>query len=418
MSVSPNSSLVQHTIELNYANSRRSTAIKWIIVNITIVLFFVFDLSRKCPGHTQALHYAELCAVAALSANVLQHARRLARPAPPPPPPARPARAAREPEPGAPLSPRRAWHTAPPAGSPDAAEPAARAPPDRFIADAAALAAYLREHEERSRAEPAAGGWAGGGATHYALSAATPAAADAAPAARAPHVWRRLHLDPQRLEQWNLNLRLWLHVTILQRLVRELDAADAALAAAGLEARVGGASAERLRAAAAAHAQLQSLPQLLAYLEPFADQRYVVQRIRELAQGGCLSAYRWSGGGGDWDDAKPCDAELLLHLLATYLDAQLPGGARARPFSAAHLSAAPAPPPRGPSALALHRLAARPPHWALALGDELVEPARGRNNLLHALLLFLAAAARADPPALRRLHLGRAGLNMLWIIGR
>ncbi|PZC76192.1 hypothetical protein B5X24_HaOG204872 [Helicoverpa armigera] len=69
MSVSPNSSLVQHTIELNYANSRRSNAIKWIIVNITIVLFFVFDLSRKCPGHTQALHYAELCAVAALSAN-------------------------------------------------------------------------------------------------------------------------------------------------------------------------------------------------------------------------------------------------------------------------------------------------------------------------------------------------------------
>lgn len=143
-----------------------------------------------------------------------------------------------------------------------------------------------RGYSERLRPEPAASSWAtsgGCGAGYYQLSApAAAAGADDAPAAHSPHVWRRLHLDPQRLEQWNLNLRLWLHVTILQRLVREMEAADEALAAAGLEARLGGASVERLRAAAAAAPQsaLQSLPALLAYLEPFADQRYVVQRIR------------------------------------------------------------------------------------------------------------------------------------------
>lgn len=137
-----------------------------------------------------------------------------------------------------------------------------------------------------------------------------------------------------------------------------------------------------------------------------------------MAHGGCLSSYRWNGGGSEWDESKPTDAEVVLHLLATYLDAQLPPAGGARPFSSVHLSAAPAPPPRGPAALALHRLSARPPHFALVLGAETVELARGRNNLLHTLLLFLAAAARHEPPALRRLHLGRAGLNMLWIIGR
>lgn len=42
----------------------------------------------------------------------------------------------------------------------------------------------------------------------------------------------------------------------------------------------------------------------------------------------------------------------------------------------------------------------------------------GRNNLLHCLLVLLAACAAREPPALQRLHLGPAGLNMLWIVGR
>lgn len=160
---------------------------------------------------------------------------------------------------------------------------------------------------------------------------------------------------------------------------------------------------------------LAQLPALVPFLEPFADQRYAVRRIGELAAGGCLSAYRWCAGGASWDESKPTDAELVLHLLAAYLDGQLPGAPGERPFSEAHLSAAPAAPRRP---LAVHLVTRRPPHFALALGGDTLELPAGRNNLLHTLLLFLAAAARQSPPALRRLHLGRAGLNMLWIIGR
>lgn len=254
--------------------------------------------------------------------------------------------------------------------------------------------------------------------TCRAESSALEEGAGAGAGAGAPAAWRRLLLEPARVTEWNQNLRLWLHCTILQRLVREMARVDEALGALGLgEARLGHVGVERLQKLPAA-AALPSLGALLPYLEPFADQRYVVQRIRELAHGGCLSGYRWNGGGSDWDESKPTDAELLLRLLAAYLDGQLPPAPAARPFSSVHLSQAPGSPPRGPHALAIHRTAARPPHYVLALGDETVEVARGRNNLLHTVLLFVAAAARADPPALQRLHLGPAGLNMLWIIGR
>lgn len=86
----------------------------------------------------------------------------------------------------------------------------------------------------------------------------------------------------------------------------------------------------------------------------------------DLSHGGCLSAFRWDGGGRGWSVARPPDAELLLHLLATYLDLVVPGG----DFSARHVSAAPAPPARP---LALHRVARSPPHYALVLGDETIE---------------------------------------------
>lgn len=72
----------------------------------------------------------------------------------------------------------------------------------------------------------------------------------------------------------------------------------------------------------------------------------------------------------------------MLHAFATYLDAQLPGAggagaggaaAGAGAFSARHVSAAPAPPPRGPRALVVHRVARSPPHYVLIRGEETVE---------------------------------------------
>lgn len=405
---------------------------------------------RWCPGEARALRWVEAWCALVLAANVLQHAVRLARlPRATPLPPSPLAARVRGGGEGAPvsaiseqsdstasLSPPRVWRVAD--SSPPPSPPSPRGSPrgeracaaDEFISDARALRHYLRRCAPSDLAEVTRGADVRPSPPpllqHYQLASLDDESSaheetgvgGAGGASRSPPTWRRLLLEPQRLTEWNLNLRLWLHVTILERLVREMERIDGALAALGLgDVRLGHAPLERLQKLPGA-AALSSLGALLPYLEPFADQRYAVQRIRELARGGCLSAYRWNGGGSEWDDGKPTDAELLLQLLAAYLDGQLPPVPGARPFSAAHLSAAPAPPARGPGALVIHRARARPPHYVLVRGDAVVEVARGRNNLLHTVLLFIAVAARSDPPALQRLHLGPAGLNMLWIIGR
>ncbi|KAJ0174395.1 hypothetical protein K1T71_010541 [Dendrolimus kikuchii] len=443
-SSSPNCGSVRRVIDINYANKKRATSFKWMFVNIALLSMFAYDLWRACacacPGGTSGWHYAEAAAAAGALANLALHVRRLLRRAPPAPhsphsprsPPARPRSPLGEDDDAWPAAGALRWRAPP---SPPRSPPSPQSPPsppspssDAFIADAAELAAYLRAHALRPAAEAAASegrAWPPPPASpspppyQLASSEAERGPSEESGAARAPQVWRRLHLDPQRLTQWNLNLRLWLHLTILERLVREMDEVDAALGALGVEGRLGALGVERLRAlcggAAVGAAAAASLRALLPFLEPFADQRYAVQRVRELARDGCLGAYKWAGGGGGWEEGRPSDAELVLHLFATYLDGQAPGGGRA--FSGAHLSAAPASPPRGPRALSVHRATLRPPHYVLVVGEETVEVCAGRNNLLHTLLVLVAALAAHEPPALR-LQLGRAGLNLLWVIGR
>lgn len=448
MSLSPNSSLVRRTIDLNYENKKRANSLKWIAVNGILFAIFIYDLSCKCPGYTSILHYVELGLATVLAANLIQHTlqllpRRAASVAISPTqqkllglsdadldssfviskadissssaikdddawpvdalsissrmqqardtsPPSSPPSPNSPPSPHSPhISPRN--RSSPLTNSPHSPERFAR---DEFISDSRGLADYLRQYEERSRAEETTAtevpAWglqlapAHSPALHYQL--ATEAFRSSEEGGPVPAL-RRLQLDPQRLTQFNLNLRLWIHVTILERLANELDRPDAG----------------------------QGLAPFLAI---HTDQQYLIKRIKELSRGGCMSAYKWDGGSSDWDESRPPDAELVLRLVATYLDTQLPSNGGTKPFTDGHLSVAPNPPPRGPRVLGIHRVTMRPPHYVLVLEEEIVEVCRGRNNMLHTLLMFVAAAARAQPPALRRVHLGRAGLNMLWIIGR
>ncbi|CAH2041908.1 unnamed protein product, partial [Iphiclides podalirius] len=472
MSLSPNSNLVQRTIDLNYAKKKRATSVKWFFINVFFFLLFTYDLTctGPCPGSWAG--YIELMLASLACASALRHGVNLI-----PQQSVPPAQLSRqqlrllgltdadldsslvlseasvrtaaeesgssEAQLSLSLSPRR-WRGAeggaraspsPPASpsAPTAPSAQAQRPPsppsapfappldvfsrDRFIADQHSLSDYLKQYEEQLSAEPAAaleGGPCQRAATQpsYQLSAqdCESSKLEEGSPQGSPQVYWQLDIDPQKLTQWNLNLRLWIHITILERLVREMETVDAALARlAGGEARLGQLGGERLRQLAALPA-LPALRALLPYLEPFADQRYAVRRIRELARAPCLSNYRWNAGGADWDDTQPTDADIILHLFATYLDGQMLQSGNPRPFSSQFLG--------GAGALALRRVSARPPQWALALRGELCGVPRGRANLLHALLLLLAAAARSSPPALGRTHLGPAGLNMLWIIGR
>ncbi|XP_068620363.1 transmembrane protein 209 isoform X2 [Battus philenor] len=448
MCFGPNFDLVQRTIDINYEKRKRAASMKWFLVNAAVFLVFTYDLTCTggCPA--TAARAAELVLAGAACACALRHgARLLVRRAPPP------ARLSRrqlrllglaeadldsslvlsessETEAGGEcvadhelsaadtqlsLSPLRWRGAAPPSPPSPAAPQHARPAPalDRFIADRRSLSDYLQQHEAQQavqqEAQRATGaGCARGPPPTYQLSAvdAEGGKREEGSPQRAPEACWQLDVDPHKLTQWNLNLRLWIHITILERLVEGMAAADAALARlAGGEAQLGRLGGERLRALSGT---IPALGALLPYLEPFADQRYVVRRIRDLARAPCLSSYRWNGGGADWEDSLPTDAEIILHLFATYLDGQMLQSGNPRPFSSQYLG--------GGGELSLQRVSERPPQWAVSARGALGSAAPGRNNLLHALLLLLAAAARRDPPALARTPLGPSGLNMLWIL--
>ncbi|MGH0136347.1 UNVERIFIED_CONTAM: hypothetical protein FKN15_032027 [Acipenser sinensis] len=48
----------------------------------------------------------------------------------------------------------------------------------------------------------------------------------------------------------------------------------------------------------------------------------------DLAHGGCMSSFRWNGGGNlkarKWDTDLPTDSAIIMHVLCTYLDSRLP----------------------------------------------------------------------------------------------
>ena len=72
---------------------------------------------------------------------------------------------------------------------------------------------------------------------------------------------------------------------------------------------------EKLRKACSS--QLTGMSQLSG-LVPFLEraptqQVYLVQRLRQLAQGGALSSFTWDKGSTGWTDQSPSDALVSLH---------------------------------------------------------------------------------------------------------
>lgn len=92
--------------------------------------------------------------------------------------------------------------------------------------------------------------------------------------------------------------------------------------------KIGAVGLERLRKMAENQQFVQSyapmLPLLMPFLDTFNNQEYLVQRIKELAQGSCIGDYRWNSGnshnGQEWGDHLPTDAAVSpLRALFTLL---------------------------------------------------------------------------------------------------
>eukprot|EP00058_Branchiostoma_floridae_P016308 XP_002601796.1 hypothetical protein BRAFLDRAFT_121166 [Branchiostoma floridae] len=191
----------------------------------------------------------------------------------------------------------------------------------------------------------------------------------------------------------------WISQTILVRLVREINRINSAMRRIGCaDVQVGDVSLSSLRHVAVTKQQyVRSLTSLLPYLDMSSNQEYLVSRVKELAQGGSMSEFRWNSGGTfknrKWDQDLPTDSAIIMHMFCSYLDSRLPPHPKfpdGRTFTGQHFIKTPEEPDlKKKDNLLLHQAHINPPHFTVVVGDHAYQLHRGRCNLFHAILLFL-----------------------------
>ncbi|XP_015119339.1 transmembrane protein 209 [Diachasma alloeum] len=244
-----------------------------------------------------------------------------------------------------------------------------------------------------------------------------------------PDIWRKYRIDPNRVNQWTANLRMWISKTVVERVSIEIDNVCSALSRHGLtDSQPGHVGLDRLRKLAQSQSlAVPTLPTLVQFLELSNNQDYLVKRIKQLAKGGSMSEFKWNSGGSyngkPWDPSTPTDTAIVMHLVSSYMDTQLEAPLDqpdARPFTSRYMAktATELPRTKGPIIV---RQSTDPPRYCLALSGvcspvDYEEIPRGRNNMFHALLLFFYIIKSRDHGMLGRVNLGMSGVNVLWVI--
>ncbi|XP_308809.5 transmembrane protein 209 isoform X1 [Anopheles gambiae] len=232
------------------------------------------------------------------------------------------------------------------------------------------------------------------------------------------------------------NLRMWISLTILQRIEEEINIADQAFKSRGFaDIQIGNIGLERLKKTAE-NQQLVSLyiprlPLLIPFLEMSTNQEYLVQRIKDLAKGSCLADYRWNSGsaykGISWDEHLPTDSAIIFHLFCTYLDSQLrplpqPGG---RPFFNRYVVVGDKKTTKETLAEVNTKNKAKcailysnplKPKFNFVSDDKIHSCAYDRNNLFYVIIQFLMYMKTHHECSLEGINLGRSGINILCCI--
>uniref|UniRef100_A0A669EGC0 Transmembrane protein 209 n=1 Tax=Oreochromis niloticus TaxID=8128 RepID=A0A669EGC0_ORENI len=238
----------------------------------------------------------------------------------------------------------------------------------------------------------------------------------------AEEVWARITTSRpvlDRIDGWTAKLRNWISDTILVPLVKEIDSVNSLLRRMGCpELQIGEASISSLKQAAVTKASsIPTLNSIVQYLDITPNQEYLVDRIKELAHSGCMSSFRWNGGGDlknrKWDTDLPTDCAILMHVFCTYLDSRLPPHPKypdGKTFTSQHFSHTPDKPDVTKENLfCIHQSSTTPPHY------QLIYQGHGRNNLFHTILMFLYVIKTKESGMLGRVNLGLSGVNILWI---
>uniref|UniRef100_A0A8C3VFA7 Transmembrane protein 209 n=1 Tax=Catharus ustulatus TaxID=91951 RepID=A0A8C3VFA7_CATUS len=246
----------------------------------------------------------------------------------------------------------------------------------------------------------------------------------------AEEVWARVTMNRQLLDHmdsWTAKFRNWINDTILVPLVEEMESVSTQLRRMGCpELQIGEASISSLKQAALVKAPLiPTLNALVQYLDLTPNQEYLVERIRELSQGGCMSSFRWNGGGDfkgrKWDTDLPTDSSILMHVFCTYLDSRLPPHPKypdGKTFTCQHFIQTPdKPDTTNENVFCIYQSSINPPHYELIYECHVYSLPKGRNNMFHTLLMFLYIIKTKESGMLGRVNLGLSGVNVLWIFG-
>uniref|UniRef100_A0AAY5ELX3 Transmembrane protein 209 n=1 Tax=Electrophorus electricus TaxID=8005 RepID=A0AAY5ELX3_ELEEL len=246
----------------------------------------------------------------------------------------------------------------------------------------------------------------------------------------AEEVWARVttsRVVTDNIDSWTAKLRNWINDTILVHLVKEMDSINSQLRRTGSsELQIGEASISSLKQAAVVKASvIPTLSAIVQYLDITPNQEYLVERIKELAHSGCMSSFRWNGGGNlknrKWDTDLPTDSAILMHILCTYLDSRLPPHPKypdGKTFTSQHFIQTPHKPDLSNENLfCIHQSSTNPPHYQLVYQGHIYSLPKGRNNLFHTVLMFLFIIKTKESGMLGRVNLGLSGVNVLWIFG-
>ncbi|XP_018421413.1 PREDICTED: transmembrane protein 209 [Nanorana parkeri] len=246
----------------------------------------------------------------------------------------------------------------------------------------------------------------------------------------AEEIWARVTMNRQLLEHmdsWTEKFRNWMSETILVPLVREMELVNLQMRRLGCpELQIGESSITSLKQAALVKASLiPTLNAIVQYLDITPNQEYLFERIKDLSQGGCMSFFRWNGGGEfkgrKWDTDLPTDSAILIHVFCTYFDSRLPAHPKypnGKTFTSQHFVQTPdKPDTSNENVFCIHQSSINPPHFELVYQKHIYNLPKGRNNLYHTLLMFLYIIKTKESGMLGRVNLGLSGVNILWIFG-
>ncbi|KAG1648856.1 Transmembrane protein 209 [Nymphon striatum] len=244
-------------------------------------------------------------------------------------------------------------------------------------------------------------------------------------------VWQKLEVKNEEVDLWTERLRKWITQTIIVNVVDEINNINKLLSSSrsSRNLTIGGLPIKLAfqhfgQIAFSNAGQIPHLSTLLPFLDVCSTQEYLVHRLKSLASGGCMSSFKWNGGGTfkgkPWDEHLPTDSVIVMHQLCTYLDARTPFHPNypdGRTFTSQYfVKTSDKPDTTKKDHLYIYQSQINPPYYKLVTNGNTYDLPEGYNNMFHVILLFLYHVQKDHSGILGRLSFGKPGINMLSIL--